>query len=259
MRRPVGDGRGYPNVVARSDDGERFETVASVDKDRFGAESLERPALTPLPGGGWRLYVSCATPGTLHWSIEAVDAPTIEGLDRGRRTSVLAGDESTGVKDPVVVWSRGLWHMWVCCHTIDPPEDADAMLTRYATSTDGLRWELHGVALAGRRGRWDARGARITSVLLGGRSAVAYYDGRASAEANWEEQTGIAVGTPNCFEAEGGRPVGTSPAGGALRYVSVVGLAGGGHRLYYEAARRDGAHDLRTEYAPPARSARQSA
>ena len=45
LRRPIGQGRGYAVVVARSADGEHFETVATVTKEQFSAESLERPAL----------------------------------------------------------------------------------------------------------------------------------------------------------------------------------------------------------------------
>ena len=52
VRAPLGEGRGLATVVARSADGVHFETITELTKDRFGAESLERPALVPLPG--WR-------------------------------------------------------------------------------------------------------------------------------------------------------------------------------------------------------------
>src|SRR5262245_64150608 len=67
VRRPVGQGRGVGVVVARSSDGVAFETIDLIEKDALGAESLERPWLMRLADGGWRLYVSGATPGTLHW------------------------------------------------------------------------------------------------------------------------------------------------------------------------------------------------
>src|SRR6476469_3049264 len=75
LRRPVGRGRGYANVVARSTDGVHFETVATVLASTFDSASLERPALIRRPDGGWRLYVSCSTPGSKHWWVEAVDSP----------------------------------------------------------------------------------------------------------------------------------------------------------------------------------------
>ncbi|MGO8873928.1 MAG: hypothetical protein ACLQPH_21490 [Acidimicrobiales bacterium] len=70
LRRPLGTGRGYANVVARSADGVTFETVVVLDRESFDCASLERPALVALPDGSWRLYVSCATPGTDHWRVE---------------------------------------------------------------------------------------------------------------------------------------------------------------------------------------------
>src|SRR6266516_5173543 len=39
LRRPIGKGRGFATVVARAEDGERFEPLLVVDKDEFGAES----------------------------------------------------------------------------------------------------------------------------------------------------------------------------------------------------------------------------
>jgi hypothetical protein len=67
LRRPVGQGRGYAVEVARSAAGETFETLLRIGKEDLAAESLERPALVRTPDGCWRLYLSCATPGTKHW------------------------------------------------------------------------------------------------------------------------------------------------------------------------------------------------
>src|SRR3954454_5185277 len=99
LRRPVGRGRGYANVVARSADGVRFEPVATLEKDAFGAESLERPAIAVTPEGTWRVYVSVATPGTKHWRVDVVEAATPEGLAdaaRGAHPTVLPRPHPAG-------------------------------------------------------------------------------------------------------------------------------------------------------------------
>ncbi len=47
---------------------------------RFSAESLERPALLRTETGRWRLYVCCATPGSKHWWIDALEAADPAGF-----------------------------------------------------------------------------------------------------------------------------------------------------------------------------------
>lgn len=251
----VRDGDGDRVVVGRSEDGESFSPLACVPSAGLGVAMVERAALVPLPrtGGGrtWRLYVSCAEPGTTSWWIGLLESPTLEGLPAAplRRLDLRdPAGPADAVKDPIVrrrSTGAGGWEMWVCVHPLHVPGAEDRMSTAYATSDDGVAWRWHGTVLAGRPGRWDARGARVTSVLPDGRAC---YDGRATAEENWFERTGLAdpatesvpTAAPALVAADAG-PVAD------VRYLDVLPLPQGGHRLYYEAGRPDGAHELRTE------------
>ena len=247
VRRPVEEGRGVAVTVARSDDGENFVPVAEVRRDAVGAASFERPVLVRLPDGAWRLYLSCASPGSKHWWIECVEARRPEELSLGRRRMVLPGDRQTAVKDPVITQDDRGWHMWVCCHPLDAVGAEDRMSTWYATSDDGLDWTMRKEVLTGRLGEWDARGARVTAVLSTDPLRV-LYDGRATAEENWFERTGLAEEVDGVLVPVNGAPVATSPySDGALRYVAAVPLRLGGVRYFFEAARPDGAHDLYTQ------------
>ena len=227
-------------VIARSPDGEHLTTVATLDQSRFGAQWMERPAIVRTEQGRWRLYVCCGTPESKHWWIEVLEADDPAGFQTAEARAAFPGDERTAVKDPIVKLIDGHWHAFICCHPLDEAGAEDRMSSAYATSPDGLTWDWHGTVLTGRPGTWDARGARLTSVLPDGRAA---YDGRASAEENWFERTGLAART-----GQDGRftQVDNSPVAD-VRYLDVLPLPGGGYRIYYEARLEDESHELRTE------------
>jgi len=245
VRRPLEEGRGVSVVVARSSDGVTFRQAAVVRREAFGCESFERPVLVPLPGGGWRLYLSCATPGSKHWWVDSLTAPTVESLPDGDRRVVLPGDDRVAVKDPVVERVDDAWRMWLCCHPLTEPGHEDRMTTRLLTSPDGLGWTDEGEVLAGRAGRWDARGARVTTVLSQ-QPLVVLYDGRPDADANWFETTGVARWDGARLVADDEDPVASPHSDGAWRYATAVPLPDGRTRFYVESARPDGAHDLVT-------------
>lgn len=252
LRRPLPDGRGVATVVARSQDGLGFTSVCEIFRDEFGAESFERPVVLRRPDGGWRLYLSCATPDSKHWWIEALDADRPEDLPSGTRTVVLPGDDRVAVKDPVITVRDGLWEMWLCEHPLTDPGDEDRMTTSYLTSADGLAWTRHGTVLEPTPGTWDARGARVTAVLSHD-PLVVLYDGRPTAEDNWHEATSLARSNGNGrLHTDPAAPVLRSPdSDGAFRYASAVSLPDGSTRFYLELARPDGAHDLVTVLGRP--------
>jgi hypothetical protein len=236
------DRRGADIVVATSEDGRHLDTVDVLEKERFGADSLERPALVGLDGG-WRLYVSCATPNTKHWRIDAVDALRPDEFHTSTSRTVFAGSRGVGLKDPVVRRRGTRWHAWLCCHPLDQPGEEDRMSTAYATSDDGLEWRWFGDVLSGRPGFWDARGARVTSVLPDGRAS---YDGRANKAENFSEQTGLAVpsGAAGRLRAIGDAPISN------VRYLDLVPVPSGGYLAYFERSRADGSHDLCVQVCP---------
>jgi hypothetical protein len=88
-----------------------------------------------------------------------------------------------------------------------------------------------------------------------GEGWTALYDGRASADENWEERTGVAVGPrPDDLTATG-EPL---YAASSIRYASVVDLPDRSWLVYYEATQPDGSHDLRVEKVPRPSGASQS-
>lgn len=235
-RHPVDKGRGNRVYVARSpiDNGINFDTLCVIDKEVMDAESLERPALDVTPEGDWDLYLSCATYNSKHWRIERLRARRPQDFSPGTRATIFPGSAAFGIKDPVLVRGEDL-RIWATLHPLtEGDENADQMISVNASSGEPV--------MVPEPGTWYRRGTRLTAVA----GEYAYFDGRASAEENFEERTGIAKWDGSRYIAVAG-PVSSPFGGGALRYVSAIELPAGRLRLYYESATEYGSHELRTE------------
>ena len=251
LRRPVNEGRGYANVVARSSDGVHFQTLCTLFRDDLDCASLERPALVRRPDGGWRIFVSLSTPGSKHWWVDAFDADEADQLAQGTRSTPWPGDEHTAMKDPVVlVDDQGQWHAWLCCHPLDEVGEEDRMVTRYAHSADGLSWTWGENVLTPPTSGWDRRGRRVAAIVpRADGSVTGFYDGRADASENWYERTaGLHGDSIDGVLAPVGTAIAQSPYGRhTLRYASVVDLGDGVGRAYFEATSPDGSNQIRTQ------------
>ena len=88
---------------------------------------------------------------------------------------------------------------------------------------------------------------RVSAVLSG----AAYYDGRATREENFRERTGVAGGMATGAMAAATLRAHDDGPIADVRYVDAVRERDGAVRLFYEAPRPDGAHELRTERTWP--------
>ncbi len=262
LRRPRGQGRGYVCRVSRSSDGVSFETIWEASKEQFDSPSVERACLVRTPEGSYRLYLSLVDGADGKWKVDLLEARSPADFRPQERRRVLDPDPLglAGVKDPYLMLFGGLYWALLSYAPI-PGSDASGLHatgdayatgktsshTGLATSADGVGFDWQGDVLSPVPDRWDAYAARIGSVVPAGNCFLAFYDGGASVEENYEEKCGLAVSFDlvTFHRVSVGEPWLTSPEGsGSLRYLDAI-VVGDEVRCYYEYARADGSHELR--------------
>ncbi len=112
--------RGYEIRILKSVDGHHFEPVNHILRDDAGVPVFERPAMVKDPRTRkYKLY-GCAgfERGWAILKFDDVDNPADFDACSARRILVADYPDDgfvhvTGYKDPVVLWDRGKWHMFV--------------------------------------------------------------------------------------------------------------------------------------------------
>jgi len=273
QRRPRGEARtdrGWRCALAESKDGRHFQDVWSVEKTQLGSPSMERFSLLPRSDEGYELYISYVDPADNRWRIDVLSAksPSQFAIEERRSALTAAATGTEGVKDPYTLRVGPAVFMFVSFAKRGVLSDEEKKLahatgdiynvglttfpTGLATRLSGqevFRW--HGEAL-GVGDTWDRYQARLTSLVSRDGVFLAFYDGSASVEENYEERSGVAVGFDVCSLM---RLTDDAPwlrgdsAGSSVRYVDVVQV-GSEWFVYYEYGCADGSHELRLARIP---------
>lgn len=236
--------RGWECCVAESRDGVRFTDLWSIRKEELDSTSLERFCLRRDDDGRYLLYTSYEHPEDGRWRIDVLEADSPDAFDLGARRTVLTpvGTGTAAVKDPYVVRAGPGWLMYVSTFLTDEGPAPTCL----AVSADGISYHWLGEVFPVGEG-WDRYQARLSGIVRWGGGFVGLYDGAASAAEDTEERLGVALSFDlrSWLRVSAEGPWLVSPhATGSLRYADGVEVDGE-LWLYYEAARADGAHDLR--------------
>ncbi len=264
LRKPRELGRGVMCRIAAGTDGLHFEDIWQANQEDLNSPSMEKSAIFRLPDGTWQLYISYVDPVTSMWRIDVMEADEPGGFDPALAMPVFLPHDIglAGIKDPNVYSIGGLYHMIMSYAPNPETVTSDLRDTMHgtadvyntgtvkshtglATSEDGRNWVFEGDILSPPDDGWDAYCTRINSVLCIPPVFVGFYDGSASVEENYEEQSGLAISHDlRCWRrtTTGGPWVG-SPWG-CIRYVEALPV-GDAVYYYYEYTREDGSHELR--------------
>ena len=254
-RTPLEHGRGGRCGVALSTDGVEFSEVWSADKAEFASSSIEVGHCIPVPGGGWRLYVSYERAGTGLWRIDVIEASAPDLLDAQSRRTVLQPTDFglEYIKDPFVYVNDDGYSLYAAVPARQGPQligdkvhAAPLDATVLAASDDGLIFPtIEYVFEAPGDNSWHGRRARLSSLIPWEDGYLATWDGGRTFYDNYEEWCGLALSPDGTrFERiDTGGPWIRSPYG-AVRYVYALRV-GGRVFFYYEYTREDLSHDLR--------------
>ena len=262
--------RGKELVIFRSDDeGETFSKVLSFSKQRLDTSA---GAVLSIEGShlmfhdrGVTLYLSTEKdhpyppavadfhkPGTGVWSIDRMDAASVEALEDASVTPFIASidPEHLHVKDPFAVTLEGQTYVGYCTHPFTWASSNTAFCIDESQSdgTKTPRWSDQKLGIFPRGPAWDVAMARMTCYapvpalgVLSGQPAkiLGFYDG-AECVRQLDEHS-EAVKRPRGYSCEeiGGLAVADASAPLAPQRLSIlspefVSLAGTGSSRYVD-------------------------
>lgn len=264
-RQPRDQGRGIESRIARSVDGVHFADIWAVHQQELHTSSVERFAMDKT-AQGYVLFISYVDPRDNRWRVDRVVADCPENFRVSEREPLFTASDVglEAVKDPVIVHTDGLSWMFLSGAAVEKrsarvtqeqlhmSQDVYTTgliksITGVAISRDGIHYEWLGPVLMPSKSGWDAYASRISTVIGNKRGFVAFYDGSASEQENYEERTGVAVSADliHWTKLSVSQPWLISPhSPGTLRYIDYVQFKETGY-FYYEFVRRDGSHELR--------------
>jgi len=264
LRRPRGvpPDRGGEARIARSTDLENWEDIWSINKKEYQSASIERSTLHRGADKIWRYFTSYVDPADGRWCVAMLRGTDPARLYPRNIEIVFKAQplKLEGIKDPWIFRHQDVFHMFlsVAVPTPKTTEQSHATLDIYNTgeciSATGLavspdldHWTWQGVIFQPEGAGWDRYCRRINSVVPLNGNFLAFYDGSASHEENYEEKTGVAISNNlrrwRSLSAKG--PEFISPHGShSLRYADAL-FSDRKAFVFYEYARPGGAHDLR--------------
>jgi len=269
LRQPRGHGeneRGFEVRIAKSNDGENFETIWKLHKKELNSSSIERSSLVKVNEDLFRLYISYVDTENNKWRIDVVEAKHPSLFDVSNRKNVLNSSNDfglkniEGVKDPYIFKKNDTYFMYfVYAQATDQDltkemhETGDIhntglakASTGLAVSEDGINFKWSNTAIPVGNTGWDQYQSRLTTIIPFNNGYTAFWDGSVGVEQNYEEKaaTGITYDLKTFAKVSFDGPVLETYKQKSVRYIDAL-IYENAIWYYYEYTREDEAHELR--------------